>query len=162
MKKLLNTLYITSPDSYLSLDGETVAILREEADTVRVPMHNLEGIVTFGYTGASPALMGKCAETGVSLSFLTANGRFIASVIGEERGNVLLRKTQYRMSDDSQLSLGIARNILIGKLHNSRWVLERAARDHALRINVESVKQAAQYIAGTTIQIRSVQSHGEL
>jgi len=162
MRKLLNTLYVTSPDSYLSLDGETITILREDADTVRVPLHNLESIVTFGYTGASPALMGKCAEAGIALSFLTSSGRFLAGVIGEERGNVLLRKTQYRTADDNELSLGIAKNIITAKLHNSRWVLERAARDHALQIDVEDVKKAAQNIAGMITQVCSAHAYDEV
>ena len=95
MKKLLNTLYITSADKYLSLDGENVVVLSDKQEVVRVPLHNLEAIVTFGFTGASPALMGACAKRNVSLSFLSQSGRFLARVSGEERGNVLLRKKQY-------------------------------------------------------------------
>lgn len=56
MKKLLNTLYITSPDSYLSLDGENVVILDNDQEIGRIPLHNLEAIVSFGYRGASPSL----------------------------------------------------------------------------------------------------------
>ena len=92
MKRLLNTLYITSSDRYLSLDGENVVVLAEQKEVGRVPLHNLEAIVTFGFTGASPALMGACAQRNVALSFLSHSGRFLARISGEERGNVLLRK----------------------------------------------------------------------
>ena len=98
MKKLLNTLYVTSPDSYLSLDGETVVVLNQDKVLGRVPLHNLEGIVAFGYTGASPALMGECTNRNISLCFLTPNGRFLARVTGRVYGNVTLRKEQYRIS----------------------------------------------------------------
>lgn len=37
MKKLLNTLYVTSPDSYLSLNGENVVILEKEEELGRIP-----------------------------------------------------------------------------------------------------------------------------
>jgi len=162
MKKLLNTLYITQPDIYLALDGETIAARKDNEVLMRIPLHNLEGVVAFGYAGASPALMGACADRGIALTFLTMNGRFLANIVGIERGNVLLRKTQYRTSDDEEKSLVIARNMLIGKLHNSRWVLERATRDHALKLNVEKVKMAAHMIADSTQLIRQAESLNSL
>ncbi len=96
----------------------------------RVPLHTLEGIVCFSYPGASPALMGKCARLGVDLSFFSPQGRFLARAVGEERGNVLLRQTQYRIADSEAESCLYARNFILGKVYNARWVLERATRDH--------------------------------
>jgi CRISPR-associated protein Cas1 len=162
VKILLNTLYVTSPDAYLSLDGENVVILNEDEEIKRVPLHNLEGIVTFGYTGASPALMGKCAENKISLSFLTTHGRFIAGVHGVEQGNVTLRKTQYRVSDSEEASAAIARNILTGKLFNSRWVIERATRDYSLRLDVEKLKRVSGFIADAYAALQSAKTLGEL
>ena len=75
MKKLLNTLYVTSEDSYLSLDGENVVIFNQSQEMGRIPLHNLEAIVSFGYRGASPALMGGCASRNISLCFLTPQGK---------------------------------------------------------------------------------------
>ncbi|NLK71836.1 MAG: CRISPR-associated endonuclease Cas1, partial [Clostridiales bacterium] len=115
MRKLLNTLYVTSPDTYLSLDGENIVILKDEEEVSRIPLHNLEGIVAFGYTGASPALMGACAKRNIALSFMKQNGKFLARVVGEVRGNVTLRKAQYRLSDSQEESMKIARNFIIGK-----------------------------------------------
>ena len=154
MKKLLNTLYVTSPDAYLSLDGENVVILRDSETLLRLPLHNLEGIITFGYTGASPALMGACADRKIALSFFTQSGRFLADVSGIEQGNVVLRRTQYRMADDLTKSVEISKNMLIGKLHNSRWVLERALRDHGVRIDAVRVKAAALGIAESVDPLR--------
>jgi len=162
VRKLLNVLYVTTPDTYLSLDGENVVILKGEETLLRVPLHNLEGIACFCYAGASPALMGACAERGISLSFFTPNGRFLAETTGFERGNVLLRRTQYRVADDEAKSAGIAKNVLTGKLHNSRWILERAVRDHSLRIDVESVKTAAQSIADSTKALREAENLAQL
>ena len=76
MRKLLNTLFVTSPDTYLALDGENVVVYREEETVLRVPLHTLEQILYFGYKGASPALMGACTDRGIRLAFLTPNGRF--------------------------------------------------------------------------------------
>lgn len=149
MRKLLNTLYITSPDVYLSLDGENIVILKGEAEAGRVPLHNLESIVTFGYTGASPALMGACVKRNIALSFMKQNGKFLARTVGEVRGNVTLRKTQYRISDDKAQSCKIARNFIIGKLYNSRWVIERATRDYSSRLDVDKLKGASKAIATT-------------
>lgn len=143
MKRLLNTLYITSSDRYLSLDGENVVVLCDKEEVGRIPLHNLEAIVTYGFTGASPALMGACAKRNIGLSFLSQSGRFLARVSGEERGNVLLRKKQYFLSEDEEASLDIAKSFIIGKLFNSRWVLERATRDHGMRVDVERLKKVS-------------------
>ena len=95
MKKLLNTLYVTSENSYLSLDGENVVVLEGDRELGRLPLHNLEGIVSFGYRGTSPALMGACADRRISLCYLTPHGRFLARVTGRIRGNVVLMEQQY-------------------------------------------------------------------
>lgn len=148
MKILGNTLYVMTPDAYLALDGENVVIQKGKDELRRIPLHNLEGIAAFGYTGASPALMGACAERGIALSFLTMHGRFLARVCGTEQGNVLLRKEQYRVSDDPVQSADIAKNMIAGKIYNSRWVVERAIRDHAMRLDTKKLHHVSDVLAG--------------
>lgn len=147
MRKLLNTLFVLTEDSYLALEGENILVLREDTTLARFPLHTLEGVLYFGYKGASPALMGACAENNIALCFLTPNGRFLARVCGETRGNVLLRKKQYAVSENDEQSCRVARNFIAGKLHNARWVLERATRDHGMRLDTEKMKNASTAIA---------------
>ena len=146
MRKLLNTLYITSEDLFLSYSNGNVVVNRGEAVTARFPLLNLEGIITFSYAGATPALMGECAKRGIQLTFMTPNGRFLARVNGMSQGNVILRREQYRIADSDARSCTIARNMITGKAYNSRWVLERALRDHALRIDQQAVSAASSQI----------------
>lgn len=148
MPKLLNVLYVTSPDAYLGKDGETVLILKEEEVKLRIPIHNLEGIVCFGYTGASPALMHLCAERGVALSFLSESGRFLARVSGGVHGNVLLRRRQYRMTDDPDETLAVAKSFVIGKICNCRRVLQRFLRDHDGRGDIPAVQAGVEALTG--------------
>lgn len=140
MRKLLNTLYIMSEDVYLTLDGENVVVKEEESIKGRFPLHLLESIVSFSYKGASPALMGACAERNILFAFYNPRGRFLARVVGEPNGNVLLRKEQYRISDDEALSVFYAKNMLLGKIFNSRWCLERTIRDYAMRLEDDKMK----------------------
>lgn len=162
MKRLLNTLYITSGNRYLSLDGENVVVLEEQQEIGRIPLHNLQAIVTFSYTGASPALMGVCAQRNIELSFMSGNGRFLARVTGEVKGNVTLRKQQYRVSDDREKSIKIARNFILGKVYNSRWVLERAGRDYAMRLDAELIRKKSLYLAQSMKNIRMCENNEEL
>ncbi|MFD2115576.1 type I-C CRISPR-associated endonuclease Cas1c [Paenibacillus yanchengensis] len=155
MKRLLNTLYVSQPNSYLTLDGDNVVLQREQEVVAKLPLHNLESIVTFGYAGASPALMGYCAERNISIVFLTMNGRFLARVIGESKGNVVLRKTQYLFSEDTQASARIARNFIVGKLYNQKWMMERTIRDHPLRISVEDFKATSKQFTQTMKSVRA-------
>ena len=154
MKKLLNTLFITQPDVYLSLDGDNIVVLKDQDKLGRVPLHNLESIVSFGYTGASPALMGYCAERNISIVFLTMTGRFLARVIGKSKGNVVLRKKQYRVSEDEVLSAKIARNFIIGKIYNNKWIIERMTRDYPLRVDVAQFKSVSQHLSSLILLIR--------
>lgn len=147
MRHLLNTLFVLTEDSYLALDGENVVVLQDDKTLGRFPLHTLEGILYFGYKGASPALMGACAKNEIGLCFLTPHGRFLARVCGETRGNVLLRKKQYAVAENEAESCLIARNMIAGKLTNARWVLERATRDHALRVDVERLKVVSAALA---------------
>lgn len=146
MKKLLNTIYVTIPETYLSLDGENVVILKEKQEIGRIPLHNIERIMTFGYMGVSPALMGKCVERRIELVFMTPYGKFLARVEGSINGNVLLRREQFRIADDKDKSLEIARNMIIGKIYNSRQVLLRVLRDHELRVNQEVFRKKADFL----------------
>lgn len=154
MKKLLNTLYVTSPDRYLSLDGENIVVLENKTEIGRVPLHNLNAIVSFGRTGASPALMGACAKRNISLCFLTEYGKFLARVTGEVNGNVVLRKKQYLLSESEVESVKIARNFIVGKIYNSRWILERATRDYAMRLDVKKLKKISQLLKNAIAKIR--------
>ena len=145
MKKLANVLYITTPEAWLTLDGENLVVKKDDSQGVsmRLPLHNLENIVCFNWQGASPALMGACAERNIGLCFLTPNGRFQARVTGKVRGNVLLRKKQYDVSEKTDESVPIAASFLLGKIANCRKVLERALRDHAMLVDVQSLTDAS-------------------
>lgn len=162
MRHLLNTLYVMTENAWLSLDGENVVIQADDRELGRFPLHGLEGIVSFSYRGASPALMGACAERGIDLSFFRPSGRFLARVSGGVQGNVLLRKKQYRVSEDREAALEIGKNILIGKLYNGRWVLERATRDHALSVNTDRLKDASGTLKAALSRIGTVDSADSL
>lgn len=136
MRKLLNTLYVTTPESYLTKDGQNVVVSIKSEEKFRIPIHNIEGIVCFGYMGASPGLIGLCAEHNVGLTYATENGWFLGRFTGKINGNVLLRRKQFRMADSDIDSLNIARMVISGKLANSRNVLQRAIRDHGENLNL--------------------------
>lgn len=147
MKHLLNTLYVMREDSYLRLEGENVTVQQDEKIAARFPLHTLEGIMCFSYAGASPQLMGACVENNIGLSFFSPQGKYLASAMGEMRGNVLLRKYQYRLSDSETASCLIARNMVLGKVYNSRTVIERALRDHPQRVDIPKLRGASAALA---------------
>jgi len=130
MKRLLNTLYVTTQGSYLHRQGETVVVTHDGEVKLRVPIHTLEGIVCFGQVSLSPPLMGLCAERHMMVSFLSRNGRFWARVEGPVSGNVLLRREQYRRADNPNLAKEVARSVVTAKINNCRVVLQRALREH--------------------------------
>lgn len=146
MKKILNTLYVTNEKAYLALDGENVVIQENGNILGRLPIHTIDSIVVFGYVGASPALMGKCADLNKSLVFLKPSGRFLAKVTGKSYGNILLRREQYRICDDKKRSLDISKNIISAKILNSNAVVNRTVRDHGLRIDNEKFNNVSKQL----------------
>lgn len=153
MRKLLNTLFITNEKAYLSLKGETVVVEEGSNKLGRFPLINFEEIVCFSYRGASPQLIGKCSELGIGISFYTPFGRFLFRVVNNDNGNVLLRKKQYRVSDDERESVNYAKNFVIGKIYNCKWVLDRTLRDHELRVDGEKIRKVKLVLAERTKQI---------
>lgn len=143
MRHLLNTLFVTTENAYLTLDGENVAIVQGGKTIGRFPLHILDGIVAFTYSGASPALMGACVKRDIELSFCTPNGKFLARVNGMSNGNVLLRRKQYRVADSDFESCAVAKNMIAGKIYNSRQIIERTRRDHKMRIDDEKLALAS-------------------
>lgn len=139
MRKLLNTLYVTTPDAYLSKDGLNVVVSDHHNELFRIPILNIEAIVTFGYMGASPGLMKLCVDNQVSLTFLTPQGRFISRVQGATKGNVLLRTRQYNLASDKDFSLHLSKLFIGGKIQNYRNILRRFLRDNGPNVEIENV-----------------------
>jgi CRISPR-associated protein Cas1 len=138
MRRHLNTIYVTTEHAWLRKDGMNVVVEAEGVERGRAPLHMIGGIVCFGRPGASPALMAACAEAGIAMSFLTPHGKFLARVEGPRSGNVLLRRTQYRVADDAARTVPIVRGIVTAKAANQRTVLLRALRDHGQRMGAEA------------------------
>lgn len=148
MKKLLNTLYVSTQGAYLSKEGESVLVNIEKKTRLRLPVHTLGGIVCFGNVGCSPFLLSHCAKNSVGVSFLTEYGRFLASVIGPQSGNVMLRREQYRRADDPELGADSVRFIITAKIANCRTVLRRALRDHSGKDGSEELQTAVIRLSG--------------
>lgn len=148
MKKLLNTLYVTTPEAYLTLEGENVVVRCEGNELGRMPLHNLEAILSFNYPGASPALMGACAERNIDLCFFTPANRFLARVVGSAHGSLALRRAQYDWAKDTAKCLKAAQYFITGKIFNERWVVERTLRDHEERVDAEKLTSVSARLAG--------------
>lgn len=146
MRRQLNTLYVSTEGAWLKKDGANIVMQVEGSERARLPVHMLESVVCIGRVLVSPPLLGYCAEQGISVCYLTSNGKFLARVEGPVSGNVLLRREQYRRSDDRPRCAAIVRNLLLGKVHNQRVVVSRALRDHGARLddgNRLALEQAA-------------------
>lgn len=162
MRQLLNTLFITKPEVYVGLNGENITIREDNVIIARYPLHNLESVVCLSNLGMSPSLMKKCVEQNISICFLTPTGRFRARVIGETKGNVPLRKKQYKMADQEEESLTIARNFILGKVYNEKWQLERFIRQYPLRIPVEEMKNVSSKLSNFMKSIDSSENLDQL
>ena len=130
MRRQLNTVYVTTEGAWLRKDGANIVMEVDREIRARLPVHMLEGLVCFGRVLVSPPLLGYCAEQGICVSYLSPNGKFLARVEGPVSGNVLLRREQYRRSDDPPGCVAIVRNLLLGKVHNQRAVVARGLRDY--------------------------------
>ena len=138
MRRQLNTLYVTSEGAWLRKDGANIVMEIDGEIRGRIPVHMLESLVCIGRVLVSPPMLGYCAEQGICISYLTPNGKFLARVEGPVSGNVLLRREQYRRSDDPAGCAAIVTNLLVGKVYNQRAVIGRALRDHGDKLALEA------------------------
>lgn len=148
MKQMLNTLFVSTQKAWLSLDGENIVVHLDKTNSKNFPVHLFESIICFGRVNATAPLLGFCGQKGVAVSFFSEHGRFLARVDGPVRGNVFLRRQQYRIADDAEKSAHIARSVLIGKVANTRTVLMRSVRDAGDR-DTALLSNAVRYLAGT-------------
>lgn len=153
MRKMLNVLYVTNPEAYLFKDGENLVVRVGEGEVLRTPIHYLEGIITFGHMGASPALLGMCVEKNVAVSFLTGFGKHLATVQGAPRGNVLLRRKQYRLADSEAESAALATAFIIGKIANCRTVLRRFISDYGDRAETGEMEKVGKLMARSVLKL---------
>jgi CRISP-associated protein Cas1 len=153
MHQLLNTLYVTTEGAYLHLDHETLKVDVEGATKLQVPMHHLGGVVCFGDVMISPAAMHRCAEDGRFLVLLDRNGRFKARLEGPVSGNVLLRQAQHHALGDSVKTLAIAKNIVAGKIQNTRQIVLRGSREAESPDDAEALKQTAGALANALTRL---------
>ncbi len=139
MRPLKNTLYVQTQNAWLNKDGENIVLKNVEREVKgRVPIHKIGGIVCFGQVSLSPALMAHCTANGITITFLNQFGKFQARVEGAVSGNVLLRREQYRIADDSKRSLAISQTIILGKVFNQRQVIRRYLRDYKDSLDADS------------------------
>lgn len=147
MRKLLNTLHITTQGAYLHRDGETVAVEVGREVKLRLPIHTLESLVCWGRIQCTQPVLALCCEHGVGISYLSEHGRFLARVQGPVSGNVLLRRGQYRAADTEDRALPIVRSIVTVKIANARTVLLRAARESSDGERQQELRAAAERLA---------------
>ena len=159
MKKLLNTLYVTTQGAYLAKEGETVVVKVDQEIRLRLPIHTIGGIVCFGNVSCSPFLMGFCGENGVGISFLSEYGRFLARVQGPVSGNVLLRRKQYRLADDQEYSAQMAKYFVTGKIANCRTIVQRLLRDHSNKMTDDALSRS---IAELSSSLKSLELNQSL
>lgn len=162
MKKLLNTLYVTTPNAYIYKDGQNIVVSVENEEVFRIPAINIQAINTFGYQGASPGVMKLCSDNGISLSFHTPQGRFIARLQGPSQGNILLRSRQFDFVKDKNLSLNLATLFIYGKLYNSRAILRRFLRDYPAHNNKEDILAVSEKLKRLAVKSLQIDNHDNL
>lgn len=158
MKRILNTLFVNTQKIYLKKEGNTVVATLDKKIILKLPLINISNIVCFGNIRVSPMLLGNCAKMGVGISFLTENGRFLAKIQGHISGNVLLRRAQYKLSDEPDKSAEIVRNIVTAKIANARTVLQRVLRDHSEKINNQNLKEVIERLERNIVITQKAES----
>ncbi|MEO8326646.1 MAG: type I-C CRISPR-associated endonuclease Cas1c [Nitrospirota bacterium] len=155
MHQLLNTLYVATEGAYLRVDHETLKIEVERETKLQVPIHHIGGVVLFGDILVSPAAIHRCVEDGRFLVFLSRNGRFKARVEGPVSGNVLLRCAQHEAIANTEKTFTIARNIVAGKIQNTRQIVLRGARDTSSPQDTTTLRGTADQLAGSITRLAS-------
>ena len=160
MRKLLNTVYVTNEMAYLTLDGENLVCKIDGEIKLRIPFENIENIVCFNYVGCSPALMGKCVGKTIPINFISPQGKFLAKVCGETKGNVFLRVAQIDKFRESGLEL--TQNTMAAKFSNARQLIRRTLHDNPELREDAKIQKVIEVLASGIEQLYRVQSIEEV
>lgn len=160
MRKLLNTIYVTNEQMYLTLDGENLVCKIEKEEKLRIPFENVENIVCFNYVGCSPALMGKCVEKIIPINFISPQGKFLAKVCGETKGNVFLRVAQIDRFRESGLLL--AQNTMAAKFSNTRQLIRRTLHDNERLREDSEIREVLDILSGSIDRIFEAENMEEV
>ena len=144
MRKLLNTIYVTNEMAYLTLDGENLVCKIDGEIKLRIPFDNIENVVCFNYIGCSPALMGKCVSKNISINFISPQGKFLAKVCGETKGNVFMRVAQ--IDTFRECGLILAQNTMAAKFSNTRQLIRRTLHDNPSLRDDEQIKKVMEVL----------------
>jgi CRISPR-associated protein Cas1 len=162
MPELLNTLYVQTQGAFLSLEHDTVNIKVENETKLRVPLLRLQGIVVFGRVMLTPYLIQRCGEDGRSLVWMTGHGRFRGRLAGPTQGNVLLRRAQHEALSNCDQPRRIARQVVAGKIQNSRNQIMRSGRDSKEAADKATLSEAAERLAGVLLRLKEAQDLNEV
>lgn len=162
MRQLKNTLYILTPDCHMSKEGERIKIMRSREELASYPANILEQIVCFTYASPSPKIIELCTKHGISISIMSPNGKFISSIDGPIKGNVLLRRDQFRYADNEEFCLGFSKNIIWAKIYNSISLLKRGLKDHRDTINCNVVEDSIVRLKDSLDNIDCIASMNQL
>lgn len=160
MRKLLNTVYVTNELAYLTLDGENLVCKVEGEEKLRIPFENIENVVCFNYIGCSPALMGKCVSKTIPINFISPQGKFLAKVCGETKGNVFLRVAQ--IDKFREMGLHMAQNTMAAKFSNTRQLIRRTLHDNAPLREDEKIKAVVDVLEEGIDKVSTAQSIEEV
>jgi CRISPR-associated protein Cas1 len=162
MRQLMNTLYVLTPECYLSKEGERIRIIRNREELASYPINILESIVCFTYTSPSPKIIELCSEHGISISIMSPSGRFISSIDGPVKGNVLLRREQFRCADNEEFCLGLSKNIIWAKIYNCASLLKRGLKDHKDTVNCNIIEDSICRLKKSLDVIEEIKSMNQL
>lgn len=162
MRELANVLYVTRHGVSLRLEHDAVKITEDREIVARFPLMQLSSIVVFGGVHVSSALLERCARDGRGLVWLDSRGRFIGRLQGPTKGNVLLRRAQHLTLSDRGRTLEIARQIVAGKVQNTRQVLLRGARDAREPKDRETLRSTAEFFALALDRLRDAATLDEV
>ena len=160
MRKLLNTVYVTNEMAYLTLDGENLVCKIDGEIKLRIPFENIENIVCFNYIGWSPALMGKCVGKTIPINFVSPQGRFLAKVCGETKGNVFLRVAQ--IDKFRECGLVLAQNTMAAKFSNTRQLIRRTLHDNAELRDDQEIQKVMEALSAGIDQVFETKSVEEV
>jgi CRISPR-associated protein Cas1 len=153
VKKLLETMYILTPESYVYHRNENICVSIGGQEKASVPVQQVHSLVFFGKNTFSTSLLGFCAKHDITITFLSENGYFEGRVCGPVSGNVLLRKKQYQKTDDSAFSCCFVRDLLYCKIKNSKTVLLRYARNSRSQETADNLAQGARMLSEMAEQL---------
>lgn len=136
----MSTLYLVQQGTTLRKEQERFVVNdKTGSEPLEVPIREVERILVFGHVQLTTQVISSCLELQIPVIFLTQAGEYKGHLWSAESADLMVETAQFQRRQEESFRLAMAREIVQGKIWNSKQLLLRLNRKRQLPEVAEAI-----------------------